>query len=76
MELEALGIDLTKDDVLHNLVIRKSQFIKGTSSCRWSKEKDALLMLLIEFTTLVGDVVLDYTIATSIVTFLHLLNFY
>jgi hypothetical protein len=24
MELEALGINLAKDDVLHNLVIRKS----------------------------------------------------
>jgi hypothetical protein len=67
MELEALGMDLAKDDVLHNLVTRESKHIRGTTPWRGCKEKDLLLLqTLIESTTLAGNIVLDCIVATSI----------
>jgi hypothetical protein len=67
MELEALGMDLAKDDVLHNLVTRESQHMRSVTPWRGCKEKDPLLLqTLIESTTLTGDIVLDCTAATGI----------
>jgi hypothetical protein len=66
MELEALGMDLAEDDVLHNLVTRESQHMRGVTPWRGCKEKDPLLLqTLIESTTLAGDIVLDCTAATG-----------
>jgi hypothetical protein len=66
-ELEALGMDLAEDDVLHNLVTRESQHMRGITPWRGCKEKDPLLLqTLIESTTLTGDIVLDCTAATGI----------
>jgi hypothetical protein len=66
MELEALGMDLAEDDVLHNLVTRESQHMRGAIPWRGCKEKDPLLQTLIESTTLEGDIVLDCPAATGI----------
>ena len=75
MEMEALGIDLVEDDVLHNLVIRESHLIRGTTPWKRPKEKDLLFMqILIESITLVDDVVLDCTATTSMWSFLHLFH--
>jgi hypothetical protein len=66
MELEAFGMDLAEDDVLHNLVTRESQHMRGVTPWRGCKEKDPLLLqTLIESTTLAGDIVLDCTAATG-----------
>jgi hypothetical protein len=65
--LEALGMDLAEDDVLHNLVTRESQHMRGVTPWKDCKEKDPLLLqTLIESTTLAGDIVLDCTVATGI----------
>jgi hypothetical protein len=77
MELEVFGMDLAKDDVLHNLVTRESQLMKGTTPSRGSKEKDPLVMqMFIESTTLVSDVVLDCTIAIGIETIPYFSHLY
>jgi hypothetical protein len=66
-ELEALGMDLVEDDVLHNLVTKESQPMRGATPWRGCKEKDPLLLqTLIESTTLAGDIILDCTVATGI----------
>ena len=65
-ELEAHGIDVATDDVLHNLVTRESQLMNGTTPWRGAREKDPLLMqMLIESTTAFGDLVLDCTASTG-----------
>jgi hypothetical protein len=43
-ELEALEIDVSTDDVLHNLVTKDSQLMKGSTPWRGAREKDPLLM--------------------------------
>jgi hypothetical protein len=48
-ELEALGIDVSIDNVLHNLVTKESQLMRGSIPWRGSREKDPLLLqMLIE----------------------------
>ena len=65
-ELEAHGIDVSTDDVLHNLVTQESQLMKGSTPWRGAREKDPLLMqMLIESTTSVGDLVMDCTASTG-----------
>jgi hypothetical protein len=65
-ELEALGIDVSTDDVLHNLVTKESQLMRGSIPWRGSREKDPLLLqMLIESTTSVGNLVMDCTASTG-----------
>jgi hypothetical protein len=65
-ELEALEIDVSTDDVLHNLVMKESQLMRGSIPWRGSKEKDPLLLqMLIESTTSVGDLVMNCTTSTG-----------
>jgi hypothetical protein len=65
-ELEALEIDVSTDDVLHNLVTKDSQLMKGSTPWRGTREKDPLLMqMLIESTTSLGDLVMDCTASTG-----------
>jgi hypothetical protein len=42
-ELEALGIDVSTDGVLHNLVMKESQLMRGSISWKGSRKKDPLL---------------------------------
>jgi hypothetical protein len=61
-ELDSVGIDVTVDEVLFNLVTKDTQFMRGSTPWRGGREKDpVLLQLLIESTTQVGDIVLDCT---------------
>jgi hypothetical protein len=65
-ELEALGIDVSTNDILHNLVMKDSQLMKGSTPWRGTREKDPLLMqMLIESTTSLGDLVMDCTASTG-----------
>ena len=65
-ELEALGIDVSIDDVLHNLVMKESQLMNGSTPWRGAREKDPLLVqMLIESTTSFGDLVMDCTASTG-----------
>jgi hypothetical protein len=65
-ELDSVGIDVAVDDILFNLVTKDTQLIRGNIPWREGREKDhVLFQLLIEFTTHVGDIVLDCTASTS-----------
>lgn len=65
-ELLSLGIDVSTDDVLHNLVTKESQLMKGSTPWRGAREKDPLLIqMLIESTTSPRDLVLDCTASTG-----------
>jgi hypothetical protein len=66
MELDSVGINIAVDDVLFNLVTKDTQLMRGSTPWRGGKEKDPLLLqLLIESTTQVGDIVLDWTASTG-----------
>jgi hypothetical protein len=74
-KLDSVGIDVTVDDVLFNLVTRDTHLMRGSSPWRGGREKDpVLLQLLIESTTQVGDIVLDCTASTG-TKFLVILSF-
>jgi hypothetical protein len=63
--LDRHGVDVSRDDILHNLVSREDQLMNGPIPWRGPKEKSTILMqMLIQSTTSPGDVVLDYTAAT------------
>ena len=65
-EPDSVDINIATDDVLFNLVTKDSQLMRGSMLWRGGREKDPLLLqLLIEFTTMVGDIVLDCTASTS-----------
>jgi hypothetical protein len=73
IELDSVGIDVVVDDVLFNLVIKDTQFMRGSTPWRGGREKDPfLLQLLIEFTTQVGDIILDCTASTSTLVLINL----
>jgi hypothetical protein len=64
-KLDSIGINIAVDDVLFNLVTNDTQLMRGSTLWRGGREKDPLLLqLLIESTTQVGDIVLDYTAST------------
>jgi hypothetical protein len=74
-ELDSVGIDVAVDDFLFNLVTKDTQLMRGSTPWRGSREKDpVLLQLLIESTTHVDDIVLDYTASTG-TKFLVILSF-
>lgn len=65
-ELEAIGIDVVADDVLHNYVTKDSQLMREDIPWRGAREKDPIFMqMLIEATTSLGDIVLDCTASTG-----------
>ena len=43
-ELEAHGIDVATDDVLHNVVTKESQVMNRSTPWRGTREKDPLLL--------------------------------
>ena len=65
-KFDSIGIGIAIDDVFFNLVTKDTQLMRDNSLWRDSREKDPLLLqLFIEFTTQVGDIVLDCTTSTS-----------
>jgi hypothetical protein len=65
-ELEAIGVDLAANDVLHNLVTKNSQLMMDEIPWRGSREKDPLFFqMLIEPTTSVENIVFNCTASTS-----------
>jgi hypothetical protein len=66
VELDSVGINVAVDDVFFNLVMKDTQFMRGSTLWRCGREKDPLLFqLLIESTMQVGDIVLNCTSSTS-----------
>jgi hypothetical protein len=64
-ELDATGIDLDNDDLLINPVTKDTQLMQGAIPWKGAREKETLFFqILIESTTLVGDIVLDCTAST------------
>jgi hypothetical protein len=69
-ELLDFDIDVGSDDVLHNLVTKETQMMRGTTPWRGSREKDPLLLqMLIEVTTSPGDIVMDCSASTGLITY-------
>jgi hypothetical protein len=67
-ELLDFDIDVDSDDVLHNLVTKETQMMRGIIPWRGCREKDPLLLqMLIEATTSVGDIVMDCSASTGLV---------
>ena len=59
-------VDVSRDDILQNLVSRENQLINGPTTWRGPREKFTFLMqMLIQSSTSPRDVVLDCTIATG-----------
>ena len=66
LELNSIGINVTANDVLLNLVTKDTQLMRGTIPWRGGREKDPILLqILIESTTQTGDIVLDFTTCTG-----------
>jgi hypothetical protein len=64
--LDRHGVDVSRDDILQNLVSREDQFMNGPTPWRGPREKSTLLMqMLIQSSTSPGDIVLDCTAATG-----------
>jgi hypothetical protein len=64
--LDRHGVDVSRDDILQNLVSREDQLMNGPTPWRGPREKSTLLMqMLIQSSTSPGDVVLDCTAATG-----------
>ena len=64
--LDRHGVDVSRDDILQNLVSREDQLMNGPTPWRGPREKSTLLMqMLIQSSTYPGDVVLDCTAATG-----------
>jgi hypothetical protein len=64
--LDRHGVDVSRDDILQNLVSREDQLMNGATPWQGPREKSSLLMqMLIQSCTSHGDVVLDCTAATG-----------
>jgi hypothetical protein len=64
--LDRHGVDVSRDDILQNLVSREDQLMNGPTPWRGPREKSTLLMqMLIQSSTSPRDVVLDCTAATG-----------
>jgi hypothetical protein len=64
--LDRHGVDVSRDDILQNLVSREDQLMNGPTPWRGPREKSTILMqMLIQSSTSPGDVVLDCTAATG-----------
>jgi hypothetical protein len=64
--LDRHGVDVSRDDILQNLVSREDQLMNGPTPWRGPREKSTILMqMLIQSSTCPGDVVLDCTAATG-----------
>jgi hypothetical protein len=67
-ELLDFDIDVSSDDVLHNLVTKDTQMMRGTTPWRGSREKDPLLLqMLNEATTSPGDIVMECLASTGLI---------
>lgn len=62
--LERHGVDVARDDILQNLVAKDDQLLNGKLPWQGAEEKSTLLMqMLIQASSLPGDVVHDCTAA-------------
>jgi len=65
-ELDRHGVDVARDDILQNYVTREDQMMNGDTPWRGAREKSTLfLQMLIQATTMPGDLVLDCTAGTG-----------
>jgi len=64
--LDQHGVDVARDDILMNYVTKADQLMNDNLPWRGPREKSVLLMqMLIQASTMPGDVVLDCTAATG-----------
>ena len=64
--LDRHGVDVSKDDILQNLVYCEDRLMNGPTSWQGPREKSILLMqMLIQSSISSGDVVLDCIAATG-----------
>jgi hypothetical protein len=64
--LERHGVDVARDDILQNLVLREDQLMDGSTPWRGPREKSlALIQMLIQASSSPGDIVLDCSAATG-----------
>lgn len=64
--LDRHGVDVARDDILQNYMGKDDQLMNGETPWRGPREKSTLfLQMLIEASSLPGDVVLDCTAATG-----------
>lgn len=64
--LDVHGVDVARDDILQNYVARDDQLMNANIPWRGPREKSTLLMqMLIQASSVPGDVVLDCTAATG-----------
>lgn len=73
-ELDRQGVDVARDDILQNYISKDDLHMNNDTPWRGPREKLVLFMqMLIEATTLPGDVVLDCTAASGMYSLLILL---
>lgn len=64
--LDRHGVDVSRDDILQNLVSREDQLLNGSTPWRGPREKSVILMqMLIEACSFPGDLILDCSAATG-----------
>jgi len=64
-----IRIDLEEDDLLHNFTTSTSQLMNGSIPLRGAREKDPkLLQILLEASTSLANVVLDYNASTDFIS--------
>jgi hypothetical protein len=69
-ELEVVDIDLSVDDVLHNLVTKESQLMEDGIPWRGFQKKDPIFFqMLIEATIWIGNIVVDCTASIGKLSF-------
>lgn len=61
------GVDVARDDILQNYMGKDDQLMNGDTPWRGAREKSTLFMqMLIQASSLPGDVVLDCTAGTGV----------
>ena len=72
-ELLDFDIDVGSNDVLHNLVTKEIQMMRGTIPWRGCRENDPLLLqMLIEVTTSPSNIVMDFSTSIGLIMYLNL----
>ena len=65
--LERHGVDVARDDILQNYMGKDDQLMNGATPWRGAREKSTLFMqMLIQSSSLPGDVVKDCTTGTGV----------
>jgi hypothetical protein len=70
--MKDIGVDVASDEWLQNFTTRADQAMNGQKPWRGPREKSpGFWQMLIEASTLPGDIVLDYTAMTSKACSIH-----